>query len=243
MEENRAVFLKEEFSKLGIVLSELQTEQFLKYYELLVEWNSKMNLTAITEYENVVIKHFLDSVLPASVYDFKKVHYMLDLGTGAGFPGIPLKILYPDISVTLVDSLNKRVNFLNEVILSLKLKKITAIHGRAEDLAHDPKYREKQDLVVSRAVANLSVLLEYCMPFVRPGGCFLSYKSGKYKEELEDSRKACAILCGKVIREVPITIPETDIERSFIIFKKTQKISRKYPRKAGIPSKQPLGSR
>lgn len=243
MDDNRAAFLRDEFAKIKITLSDLQTSQFLSYYELLVEWNAKMNLTAITEYEDVVIKHFVDSVSSVLVYDYKKVHHLLDLGTGAGFPGIPLKIIYPEINVTLVDSLNKRVNFLNEVISELGLKKITAIHGRAEDLARDLRYREKQDLVVSRAVANLSVLLEYCMPFVRPGGCFISYKSGKYREELESSRKACMILCGKLIKEVPFTLPETDIERSFLVFKKTQKLSQKYPRKAGLPAKQPLGSR
>lgn len=240
MENRQKDFLIRSFSGIGVKLEDQQTEQFLLYFELLSKWNEKMNLTAITDYEDVVVKHFVDSVSAVKVQDFKKVHYLLDLGTGAGFPGIPLKIVYPHLRVVLMDSLNKRIIFLQEVIGRLGLDKTEAVHGRAEDMARLEKYREKQDMVVSRAVANMSTLLEYCMPFVRPGGLFVSYKSGKYQEELEQSRKACAVMGGKLVSEVPFTLPGTDIDRSFLVFKKTKKISKKFPRRAGLPGKQPL---
>ena len=242
MEHGQKDFLIHSFSGIGVKLTDRQIEQFLLYFELLAEWNEKINLTAITDYEDVVIKHFVDSVAAVRAQDFGKVHYLLDLGTGAGFPGSPLKIVYPHLWVVLMDSLNKRIIFLQEVIARLGLDKIEAVHGRAEDMARLEKYREKQDMVVSRAVANMSTLLEYCMPFVRPGGLFISYKSGKYQDELEQSRKACAIMGGKLVSEIPFTLPGTDIDRSFIVFKKTKKISKKFPRRAGLPGKQPLGS-
>lgn len=241
MDDRQKDFLKEKFADVGMRLEERQTEQFLLYFELLTEWNEKINLTTITDFEDVVIKHFVDSIFSVKIQDFKKVHYLLDLGTGAGFPGIPLKIMYPHLRVTLMDSLNKRIVFLREVIGRLGLEKTEAVHGRAEDMARLERYREKQDVVVSRAVANMSTLLEYCMPFVRPGGFFISYKSGKYREELEQSRKACAILGGKLVSETTFQLPGTDIDRSFLVFKKTKKISKKFPRRAGLPGKQPLG--
>lgn len=241
MDSNKEIFLKDSFAGIGVKLDERQTEQFLLYFTLLEEWNEKMNLTAIRGYEDVAVKHFVDSVSAVKVQDFKKVHYLLDMGTGAGFPGIPLKIVFPHLRVILMDSLHKRITFLQEVIGQLGLDKTEAVHGRAEDMARLEKYRERQDAVVSRAVANMSTLLEYCMPFVRPGGYFISYKSGKYREELEQSRKACAILGGKLVSETPFTLPGTDIDRSFLVFKKTKKISKKFPRRAGLPGKQPLG--
>lgn len=241
MEKGQKDFLTHSFFGIGVKLTDQQIEQFWQYFKLLTEWNEKMNLTAITDYEDVVVKHFVDSVAAVKVRDFGKVHYMLDLGTGAGFPGIPLKIVYPHLRVVLMDSLNKRVMFLQEVIGRLGLDKIEAVHGRAEDMARLEKYRETQDMVVSRAVANMSTLLEYCMPFVRPGGFFISYKSGKYQEELEQSRKACAVMGGKLVSETPFTLPGTDIDRCFLVFKKTKKISKKFPRRAGLPGKQPLG--
>lgn len=241
MEDKKREYLLDCFADLGVKLEDRQTEQFLLYYNLLTEWNEKVNLTSITDYEDVVIKHFVDSVSPIKVQDFGKVHYMLDLGTGAGFPGIPLKIMYPHLRLVLMDSLNKRITFLREVIGKLGLDKIEAVHGRAEDMARLENYREKQDMVVSRAVANMSTLLEYCMPFVRPGGLFISYKSGRYKDELEQGRKACAILGAKLISETAFQLPGTDIDRSLLVFKKTKKISKKFPRRAGLPGKQPLG--
>ncbi len=195
----RRALLKEKFAGIGVNLEDRQMVQFLLYADLLTEWNERMNLTAITDYEDIVVKHFVDSVSAIKVQDFSKVHYLLDLGTGAGFPGIPLKIVFPHLRVVLMDSLNKRIIFLREVIDKLGLDKVEAVHGRAEDMARMESYRERQDLVVSRAVAHMSTLLEYCMPFVRPGGLFISYKSGKYREELEQSRKACAILAAKLV--------------------------------------------
>lgn len=240
MKEGQIDFLTHSFSKIGVKLTDRQTGQFLQYFDLLTEWNGKMNLTAITDYEDAVIKHFVDSVAAVKVQDFKNVHYLLDLGTGAGFPGIPLKIVFPHLRVVLMDSLNKRIMFLQEVVGRLGLDKTETVHGRAEDMARLEKYRERQDVVVSRAVANMSTLLEYCMPFVRPGGLFISYKSGKYQQELEQSRKACMVMGGKLVSEISFTLPGTDIDRSFLVFKKTKKISKKFPRRAGLPGKQPL---
>ena len=182
--------LTNELEKLSITLSEKQIEQFTKYYEMLVEKNKVMNLTAITEFDEVLEKHFLDSVSLIRAKDLHESLTVLDLGTGAGFPGIPLKIVFPELKVTLADSLNKRVLFLQEVIEELELKDIEAVHGRAEDLARDKQYREQYDLCVSRAVANLSTLSEYCLPFVKIGGEFISYKSGDCEEEAAAAKSA-----------------------------------------------------
>lgn len=226
--------------QLGITLSEKQIQQFIRYYELLVEWNSFMNLTAITEYEEVMEKHFVDSLAAVKVCDFYQVKSLIDIGTGAGFPGIPLKIAFPHLEVVLLDSLNKRTKFLNEVINQLGLENIRTIHGRAEDYAKQKEYREQFDVCVSRAVANLSTLSEYCIPYVRNMGEFISYKSGKIEEEVEQSRKAVLILGGKISRIEKFCLADTDMERSFVIIKKEKKSPRKYPRKAGMPSKEPL---
>ena len=233
--------LKKKSEMLEIVLSEEQLQQFLTYYEMLVEKNKVMNLTAITEKEEVIDKHFIDSISLNKAMDVTKPLKILDLGTGAGFPGIPLKIAYPNLELTLLDSLNKRIKFLDEVIEALSLEGIVTIHGRAEDYAKQASYREQFDICVSRAVANLATLSEYCLPYVKEGGCFISYKSGSVEEELEQSKKAIFELGGKVKEVIAFTLPETDIERTFVVIEKVRKTPKKYPRKAGLPSKEPIG--
>lgn len=232
--------LEKETKQLGITLSEKQIQQFIRYYELLVEWNSFMNLTAITEYEEVMEKHFVDSLAAVKVCDFHQVKSLIDIGTGAGFPGIPLKIAFPHLEVVLLDSLNKRTKFLNEVINQLGLENIRTIHGRAEDYAKQKEYREQFDVCVSRAVANLSTLSEYCIPYVKNTGEFISYKSGKIEEEVEQARNAVFILGGKISKIEKFCLADTDMERSFVIINKEKKTPGKYPRKAGMPSKEPL---
>lgn len=227
--------------ELGITITEVQKQQFDKFYELLVEWNKVMNLTGITEYEEVNEKHFVDSVSIVKAIDINKVETVIDIGTGAGFPGIPLKIVFPHLKVVLLDSLNKRINFLNTVIAELGLTDIKTIHGRAEDYAKQAEYREKFDLCVSRAVANLSTLSEYCLPYVNVGGMFVPYKSGEIDEEVEASKKAVHILGGKLEDVIKFQLPGTEIGRSFVKIKKTQNTTKKYPRKAGLPAKEPLG--
>ncbi len=225
---------------ISVKLNEKQESQFKRFYEILIEWNKVMNLTAITEYDEVLEKHFIDSLSVEKAIDLNKVKTVIDIGTGAGFPGIPLKIAYPNLEITLLDSLNKRVKFLNTVIDELELKKITAIHGRAEDFAKQQQYREKYDLCVSRAVANLATLSEYSLPYVKIGGKFISYKSGSIDEELIKSENAIKILGGNIENVIKFQLPGTDIGRSFVIVRKERPTAKKYPRKAGLPSKEPL---
>lgn len=232
--------LKKKASMLGIDLTEKQLDQFKKYYEMLVEKNKVMNLTAITEWNEVIDKHFIDSISLIKATDLFEEKKILDLGCGAGFPGIPLKIAFPNLEITLLDSLNKRIQFLKDVIAELGLENIEALHGRAEDYARKPEYREQYDYCVSRAVANLTSLSEYCIPYVKEGGSFISYKSGKVKEEIKEVKKALFLLGGKLEDVVSFTLPETEIERDFVIIKKEKKTPKKYPRKAGIPTKEPL---
>lgn len=226
--------------KLNIHLSEKQICQFMTYYEMLVETNKVMNLTAITEFDEVIDKHFVDSLALIQVIDLNQPLKVIDVGTGAGFPGIPLKIAFPELEIVLLDSLNKRIHFLNQVIEALKLEKISAIHGRAEDFGKNPAYREQFDLCVSRAVANLSTLSEYCVPFIKVGGRFIPYKSGKVYEELDYSKKAVDILGGKIEDCVTYALADTDMERSLIVIEKIKTTKKAYPRKAGKPSKEPL---
>lgn len=227
---------------LGIKLEALQINQFLKYYEILMEWNSFMNLTTITDFQSVMKKHFVDSLsLFRAVRDIDKISYsIIDVGTGAGFPGIPLKIAFPNLKITLLDSLNKRIQFLNEVISALNLQNIEAVHGRAEDFAKPGQMREAFDLCVSRAVANLSTLSEYCLPFVKNGGFFVSYKSEKIMEEYEKAKFAINILGGIYENQVEFFLPDSDIYRNLLLIKKEKPTPLKYPRKAGVPSKSPI---
>lgn len=232
--------LTEKVKELSILLNDKQIQQFEQYYNILVEWNKVMNLTAITEYEEVVEKHFLDSLTIVNAIHVEKIETLIDVGTGAGFPGIPLKIAFPHLKVTLLDSLNKRIKFLNEVIDLLELNDIKAIHGRAEDYAKQAEYREQYDICVSRAVANLATLSEYCLPYVKVDGLFVPYKSGEIDEELKSSEKAVSILGGKVDEVVKFQLPGTDIGRSFVKIHKIKETKKKYPRKAGMPTKEPL---
>lgn len=229
---------KKGLSDLNINLTEKQIKQFLKYYEILVETNKVMNLTAITEFDEVIEKHFLDSLSLVRVFDLNRNVKILDLGTGAGFPGIPLKITFPEIDIVLADSLNKRVKFLNEVVETLQLKQVETVHGRAEELAKNKKYREQFDLCTSRAVANLSSLSEYCIPFVKEGGRFISYKSGEIEEEVDQAKRAIHVLGGKLDQVYKFDLHEQ--KRSFVIIEKVKKTPAVYPRKAGTPTKEPL---
>lgn len=232
-------------NKINIEISDDQINCFEKYYELLIEKNKVMNLTAITDKEDVIVKHFIDSIALIPYLTDKGINInnklkIIDIGTGAGFPGLPLKIMMPDVKFTLLDSLNKRVSFLNEVIDELKLKDIEALHGRAEDYASDNKYREKYDICVSRAVANLSTLSEYCIPFVKEDGFFISYKAGESEEEINNSKNAIKILGGKINKVEEFVLPGTDSSRVFVFIRKQELTDKKYPRKAGVPAKKPL---
>lgn len=234
----------EEFS---ITLSSEQIVQLLRYYEMLVERNKVMNLTAITAFDEVLKKHFIDSLSLVKVCDIKKVISVIDVGTGAGFPGIPLKIAFPDLKVTLLDSLKKRVLFLQEVSEALGLHDVETVHGRAEDFAKPDQLREKFDLCVSRAVANLSTLSEYCLPYVKVGGNFISYKSekvsmdlGQNLSEAEQAEHAITVLGGKIVEQKSFFLPSSDISRTFIVIEKCRPTPKQYPRKAGTANKKPL---
>lgn len=236
---NHLKILAQEFN---IELKDEQIYQFEKYYHLLIETNKVMNLTAITQKDEVITKHFLDSIALAGVYpDIMSNHIkILDLGTGAGFPGIPLKIAFPDLEITLMDSLNKRVKFLQSVIDELKLTNITSVHGRAEEMAKKSEYRQQYELCVSRAVANLSTLSEYCIPFVQVGGKFISYKSSEIEDEVKKGNKVICVLGGKLTTVKNIDLPGSDIKRSFVFIDKVKDTPKIYPRKPGTASKEPI---
>ena len=238
---DNSLFLKG-LTELNIELDAHQLEQFEKYYDLLTEWNQVMNLTAITEWEEVIVKHFIDSLsLVKIVTNMTQVSYsLIDVGTGAGFPGIPLKIAFPKLKVTLLDSLNKRVTFLNEVINRLGLDDITAVHGRAEDFGRNSSYRESFDIVVSRAVSNMAVLSELCIPFVKVGGRFIPYKSEKKDEEYESSLHAVSVLGGSYSSSSEFTLPCSEYYRILYSIRKDKPTPNKYPRKAGTPAKSPI---
>lgn len=233
--------------KLNIPLDKRQACQFLAYYNLLVEWNEKINLTAITEFEDVCLKHFVDSLSIINMFssfedmkEYFKDKTLIDVGTGAGFPGICLKIILPDLKITLMDSLDKRIKFLNEVINTLDLKDIVTVHGRVEDCAKLKEYREQFDFATARAVASLPVLSEYCLPFVKVGGSFIPYKSEKIDEEISLSGNALKLLGGKIVSRVSFALPDSDLQRTILRIKKDSSTPGVYPRKAGTPSKKPL---
>ena len=232
--------LEEGCRELGITLDEIQKKQFTDFYEYLVEKNKVMNLTGITEFQEVLIKHSLDSLACVKAVDMSRIKRIMDIGTGAGFPGVPLKIAFPHLEACLLDSLKKRVNFLEETFQMLKLENITAIHGRAEEYAKNKQYRETYDLCVSRAVSNLATLSEYCLPYVKTGGYFISYKSGTVQEEVEQAQKAVKILGGKIQDVVYFQLPDSEIQRSLVVIEKIKATPGRYPRKAGTPLKEPL---
>lgn len=233
--------------KLNIDLSKEQIDAFIKYYELLIDWNEKINLTAITDFEDVCLKHFVDSMSIVNAFssfeeaeNFFSGKTLIDVGTGAGFPGICLKILFPKLYITLMDSLDKRIKFLNEVISSLSLKDISTVHARVEDAARTAEFREQFDFSTARAVAALPVLSEYCLPFVKQGGFFIAYKSEKVLEEIALSANALSLLGGNIESEYSFSLPDSDLQRTILFIKKDGKTPDKYPRKAGTPSKKPL---
>lgn len=237
MNYNTTKFIND-LNAIGIELSNQQLEQFITYYEMLMEKNKVMNLTAITDFDEVIEKHFEDSLSLIQAVELKNPQTVIDLGTGAGFPGIPLKIVFPQLMITLADSLNKRILFLEDVIYELGLTDIETVHGRAEDLAKNVKFREQFDLCVSRAVANLSTLSEYCLPFVKIGGKFVSYKAGECDEEVAASKSSIFLLGGKINEIKKFELG--DSKRAFVVIDKVKGTPKKYPRKAGTPSKNPL---
>jgi len=224
----------------GLEFNEKKYNQFMEYKALIKEWNEKVNLTAIKEDEEIVKKHFIDSMKVFKFDELKSAKNIIDIGTGGGFPGIPMKIIKPEINIVLLDSLNKRIKFLNEVIKSLDLKDIKAIHGRAEDFAQEKQYREKFDVAVSRAVANLTVLSEYCIPYVKVGGYFVAMKGPAVEEEIKVSKNAIRMLGGRIEHIEKVQIEDSDLNHNLVIIKKIAETHKKYPRKAGIVAKEPL---
>ena len=232
--------MKEAANEVGLELTEVQYEQFIKYMRLLQEWNEKINLTAITEDEEVIKKHFIDCIKAFKSDAIKNARNIIDVGTGAGFPGIPLSIMNPTLKITLVDSLNKRLVFLQEVINQLGLKNVELVHARAEDFGQNKKYREKFDVATSRAVANLSTLSEYLIPLVKVGGKCICMKAANATEEIDQAKKAISVLCGAISKVDEFCLPQSDIGRTIIEIKKEKQTPNKYPRKAGLPSKEPI---
>ncbi|MCG7337752.1 16S rRNA (guanine(527)-N(7))-methyltransferase RsmG [Staphylococcus sp. ACRSN] len=232
-------WLTQQLSTHGIELSEEQQQQFQTYYQLLVEWNEKMNLTSITEEHEVYLKHFYDSIAPSLYTDFTQPFTLCDVGAGAGFPSIPLKIIFPNLKVTIVDSLNKRIQFLNQLADALKLQDVSFVHDRAETFGKGV-YRESYDIVTARAVARLSVLSELCIPLVKKGGQFIALKSAKGDEELEEAAFGIGVFGGKVIDTISYELPEDAGERQMMIIEKRSQTPKKYPRKPGTPNKSPL---
>ncbi|MFG6113615.1 16S rRNA (guanine(527)-N(7))-methyltransferase RsmG [Halobacillus sp. MO56] len=224
----------------GIELNEQQQRQFQQYYEILVEWNEKMNLTAITDEEGVYLKHFYDSITAAFYHDFTKPLQICDVGAGAGFPSLPLKIVFPHLKVTIVDSLQKRITFLNHLAHELELSDVAFYHDRAENFGKNSKFRESYDIVMARAVARLSVLSELCLPLTQKGGLFIAMKGPNLSDELEDAQLAIRTVGGEVAQVHTFELPEENSERNIALIEKRRKTPKKYPRKAGVPNKTPI---
>ena len=238
--KNKTDIFIRKLKQIDVTLDQKQMERFELYYEMLIEKNKVMNLTAITEPEEVIDKHFVDSLAINKIVDLKNVKSVIDIGTGAGFPGIPLKIAFPWLEITLLDSLNKRINFLNEVINKLNLVNIETVHSRIEDFGKDKKYRESFDFVTARAVANLAVLSEYLLPIAKVGGQCVCMKGSSVEEELSNGKNAIKVLGGKIKIIDEFVLPDSDMSRNVIIIDKIKNTPNKYPRKAGIPVKEPL---
>lgn len=224
----------------GVALTSQQLDQFEQYYQLLIEWNQKMNLTAITERNEVYEKHFFDSLTPLRFFSLNEVQTLIDVGSGAGFPGIPLKICFPHLHLTILDSLNKRINFLAEVVRHLNLSDVSLIHGRAEEAGHRNELREQFDISTARAVAKLPVLAEYCLPFVKKGGIFFAMKGAQIEEEVKTSKKAVSSLGGEIREVQSLSLPFEKSERNIVFISKIKATPSKYPRKPGLPAKKPI---
>lgn len=234
------IIFEVELGKKGISLSAQQLERLERYYELLVEWNEKINLTAITQKNEVYEKHFYDSISPAFFFDFTKTNSLIDIGAGAGFPSLPLKIVFPHLRVTIVDSLNKRIQFLQHLVEEIDLHDVTCLHGRAEEYGVMPQHRDQYDVVTARAVARLNILTEYCLPFAKVGGDFIVLKGSDASKELDEAKKAIKVLGGKTDRMEGFQLPSEQADRSIIIINKQTPTPKQYPRKAGTPSKKPV---
>lgn len=232
--------LKAVAKEYGLELTTAQMTQFNTYYDLLIEWNQKINLTAITEPKDVAIKHMIDSLSCFKPNLFEENCSLIDVGTGAGFPGLPLKIFFPSLKLTLLDSLNKRVKFLQLVVDTLGLKDVNVIHARSEEAAKNKKYREQFDFATARAVARLPILCEYCLPFVKLNGMFIALKGRQYEEEIAEAGKAIKVLGGKLVKTMPVKLPEIDDKRAVIYVQKVKATPKTYPRKAGTPEKNPI---
>ncbi|QTD67293.1 16S rRNA (guanine(527)-N(7))-methyltransferase RsmG [Lactobacillus gasseri] len=234
--------IAEELANYGFKLSSKQKEQFATYYNKLIEFNKKVNLTRITDKNEVYLKHFFDSITPLLEFSdlFKGEKSLCDVGAGAGFPSLPIKILCPDLSITIVDSLGKRLKFLDELVSDLSLDKVTLVHSRAEDAGQNKNLREKFDLVTGRAVARMSVLSEYCLPLAKVDGYLVALKGPKAQDELAEAKNAIEVLGGSVKEVKELTLPDTDDERTLIVVKKVKATPKKYPRQAGTPNRKPL---
>lgn len=230
----------EALKEKGIILTDNQINQFRKYFELLVEWNEKMNLTAITDLEGVYLKHFYDSISASFYFDFTKIESVCDVGAGAGFPSLPIKICFPHLHITIVDSLNKRITFLNHLSQELQLDNVSFVHARAEEFGQNALYREKFDVVTARAVARLSVLSELCIPLVKKGGYFVALKAAAGAEEFQDAKKAISTFGASLKEEFSYKLPVEESDRTLYIFDKIKQTPKKYPRKPGMPNKSPI---